>query len=41
MSYYYSLGQVPHKRHTQFRKADGELYSEELFQRKDFRMIIH
>lgn len=30
MSYYYKLGQVPHKRHTQFRKPDGSLYHEEL-----------
>ena len=30
MSYYFKLGQLPHKRHTQFRKADGSLYHEEL-----------
>jgi homogentisate 1,2-dioxygenase len=30
MSYYYRLGQVPHKRHTQFRQPDGSLYHEEL-----------
>lgn len=30
MPYYYSLGQVPHKRHTQFRKPDGGLYREEV-----------
>ena len=36
MSYYYSLGQVPRKRHTQFRKADGELYAEELFSTEGF-----
>lgn len=28
--YYYKLGQVPHKRHTQFRQPDGSLYHEEL-----------
>ena len=28
--YYYRLGEVPHKRHTQFRKADGSLHHEEL-----------
>ncbi|WP_017324896.1 homogentisate 1,2-dioxygenase [Synechococcus sp. PCC 7336] len=28
--YYYQLGQVPHKRHTQFRQPDGSLYHEEL-----------
>ena len=30
MSYYYKLGSIPHKRHTQFRQADGSLYHEEL-----------
>ncbi len=30
MSYYYQLGQIPHKRHTQFRKDDGSLYHEEV-----------
>jgi homogentisate 1,2-dioxygenase len=30
MSYYYKLGTIPHKRHTQFRKADGSLHHEEL-----------
>jgi homogentisate 1,2-dioxygenase len=30
MSHYYCLGEIPRKRHTQFRKADGSLYSEEL-----------
>jgi homogentisate 1,2-dioxygenase len=30
MSYYFRLGKVPHKRHTQFRKPDGSLYHEEL-----------
>ncbi len=29
--YYLQRGQVPHKRHTQFRKPDGSLYAEELF----------
>ncbi|HLG78146.1 MAG TPA: homogentisate 1,2-dioxygenase, partial [Ktedonobacteraceae bacterium] len=28
---YHRLGTVPPKRHTQFRKPDGTLYSEELF----------
>lgn len=27
---YFKLGQLPHKRHTQFRQADGSLYHEEL-----------
>lgn len=30
MTYYYKLGEIPHKRHTQFRKADGSLHHEEL-----------
>ncbi|QCK13414.1 homogentisate 1,2-dioxygenase [Mangrovivirga cuniculi] len=30
MSYYYKLGDIPHKRHTQFRQPDGSLYEEEL-----------
>ncbi|HEV3214697.1 MAG TPA: homogentisate 1,2-dioxygenase [Vicinamibacterales bacterium] len=30
MSYYFKLGQLPHKRHTQFRQPDGSLYHEEL-----------
>lgn len=29
--HYYTLGQIPKKRHTQFRKPDGSLYHEELF----------
>jgi homogentisate 1,2-dioxygenase len=29
--FYVQRGQVPHKRHTQFRKPDGTLYAEELF----------
>lgn len=28
--YYYKLGTIPHKRHTQFRQADGSLYHEEV-----------
>jgi homogentisate 1,2-dioxygenase len=30
MTYYTYLGQIPHKRHTQFRQPDGSLYHEEL-----------
>jgi homogentisate 1,2-dioxygenase len=30
MPYFRSVGEVPHKRHTQFRRPDGELYTEEL-----------
>jgi homogentisate 1,2-dioxygenase len=29
--FYVQRGQVPHKRHTQFRREDGSLYAEELF----------
>lgn len=28
--YYYKLGNLPHKRHTQFRQADGSLHHEEV-----------
>jgi len=31
MPYYHKLGNIPPKRHTQFRKPDGSLYSEQLF----------
>lgn len=30
MPHYHKLGQIPHKRHTQFRKPDGSLYAEQL-----------
>ncbi|HLX57059.1 MAG TPA: homogentisate 1,2-dioxygenase [Ktedonobacteraceae bacterium] len=33
---YHSLGEIPHKRHTQFRKSDGTLYYEELFGTEGF-----
>lgn len=36
MTYYYKLGQIPHKRHTQFRKPDGSLYHEELMGLRGF-----
>ena len=36
MPHYYSLGQIPPKRHTQFRKPDGKLYSEQLFSTEGF-----
>ena len=29
--HYYKLGNIPDKRHTQFRKPNGSLYHEELF----------
>ncbi len=31
MARYHSLGKIPKKRHTTFRKEDGSLYAEELF----------
>jgi homogentisate 1,2-dioxygenase len=31
MPRYHSLGKIPHKRHTTFKKPDGSLYQEELF----------
>jgi homogentisate 1,2-dioxygenase len=34
--HYHSLGKIPPKRHTQFRKPDGSLYHEELFSTEGF-----
>jgi homogentisate 1,2-dioxygenase len=31
MPFYHKLGKIPEKRHTQFRKPNGELYYEQLF----------
>ncbi len=36
MPFYVRLGDVPHKRHTQFRKADGSLFSEQVMGTKGF-----
>lgn len=36
MPFYRSMGEVPHKRHVQFRKPDGGLHTEELFGSKGF-----
>ena len=36
MPIYHQLGDVPHKRHTVFRKPDGWLYAEELIGNKGF-----
>ena len=36
MPFYHSLGSIPHKRHVQFRKPDGGLYSEQLFSTEGF-----
>ena len=39
MPFYHRLGQIPHKRHTQFRKSDGKLYREELMGLEGFSSI--
>lgn len=39
MPFYHRLGQIPPKRHTQFRKEDGTLYAEELVSSKGFSGI--
>jgi homogentisate 1,2-dioxygenase len=36
MPSYHRLGEIPPKRHTQFRKPDGSLYAEELFGTEGF-----
>jgi len=36
MPTYHSLGQIPHKRHTQFRRPDGKLYTEQLMGSRGF-----
>lgn len=36
MAYYTKLGLIPRKRHVQFRRPDGALYSEELFGTEGF-----
>src|SRR5690606_28369330 len=45
MPHYYTLGTIPHKRHTQFRKPDGHLYSEQLFSTEgfsdDYSLLYH
>lgn len=45
MPHYQRQGQVPHKRHTQFRKPDGGLYSEQLFSTEgfsaDYSLLYH
>src|SRR5688500_8143102 len=45
MPHYYKLGTIPHKRHTQFRKPDGTLYSEQLFSTEgfsdDYSLLYH
>lgn len=39
MPFYHRLGQIPHKRHTQFKKPDGKLYREELMGLEGFSSI--
>lgn len=39
MPRYVQLGQVPRKRHTQFRKPDGSLYAEQVFGTRGFSGI--
>lgn len=45
MPYYHKIGEIPHKRHTQFRKPDGNLYSEQLFSTEgfsnDYSLLYH
>jgi homogentisate 1,2-dioxygenase len=37
--HYHRLGEIPHKRHTQFRKSDGSLYHEQLFSTEGFSSV--
>jgi homogentisate 1,2-dioxygenase len=39
MPFYHKQGQIPAKRHVQFRKPDGKLYSEELVSTEGFSSI--
>ena len=45
MPHYYKAGDIPHKRHVQFRKPDGSLYAEELFSTEgfsnDYSLLYH
>jgi homogentisate 1,2-dioxygenase len=45
MPHYHTLGNIPHKRHTQFRKPDGNLYAEQLFSTEgfssDYSLLYH
>ncbi|MBC7888061.1 MAG: homogentisate 1,2-dioxygenase [Ferruginibacter sp.] len=45
MPHYHTLGSIPHKRHTQFRKPDGSLYAEQLFSTEgfsnDYSLLYH
>ena len=37
--HYHRLGNIPRKRHTQFRKTDGTLFSEQLFSTEGFSSV--
>ncbi len=39
MPFYHKLGELPHKRHVQFRKSDGGLYREELMGLEGFSSL--
>ena len=39
MPFYHKSGQIPPKRHTQFRKPDGSLYAEELVSTEGFSSL--
>ena len=45
MPHYHTLGSIPHKRHTQFRRPDGNLYAEQLFSTEgfsnDYSLLYH
>lgn len=45
MPHYYTLGSIPHKRHTQFKQPDGSLYAEQLFSTEgfsnDYSLLYH
>jgi len=45
MPHYHKLGTIPHKRHVQYRKPDGKLYSEQLFSTEgfsnDYSLLYH
>jgi homogentisate 1,2-dioxygenase len=40
MPFYHRLGDIPQKRHTQYRKPDGALYAEELISTEGFSNIL-
>jgi homogentisate 1,2-dioxygenase len=39
MPFYHRLGEIPHKRHTQFRRPDGSLYKEQVMGTRGFEGI--